>query len=314
MKIHEILKHNTMVYFLGIKIIKYRDLFRVNMLKKYGIKKRMKYISKIYKKRVGDNLDWNNLVSYTEKMQWVKLFDATDEKTRLSDKIEVRSWVADRIGEKYLIPSYGFMDSFDEIDFGSLPQKFVIKVNNGSGTNIIVKDKNDLNLKIAKARIDYWLSVDRSYIKGFELHYSKIKPRILIEKFIEYDGDDLPDYKFLCFNGEVRYCWVDVGRYHTHKRNIYDLEWNLQNWNQYDYGNSSNNIPKPENFNEMIELASKLCQGFSHVRVDLYNINGDIFFGEMTFTNGSGFEKITPNEANIMLGKLWDLDTSNIPV
>ena len=100
----------------------------------------------------------------------------------------------------------------------------------------------------------------------------------MIEKYIEYSAEDLPDYKFLCFNGKVCYCWVDVGRYHNHKRNIYDLSWNLQSWNQYDYGNSEMPIPKPENFDQMIEIAGKLCSGFSHVRVDLYNINGKIYF------------------------------------
>ena len=112
----------------------------------------------------------------------------------------------------------------------------------------------------------------------------------------------------MCFDGVVRYCWVDMGRYHTHKRNVYDLNWTLQDWNQQKYGNYEAPIPKPENFDKMIEIADILCKGFSHVRIDLYNISGRIYFGEMTFTNGSGFEKIYPDSADFMLGSLWHLN------
>lgn len=302
------LKNNKFIYLAGIKLIQLRDSVKVSRLKKYTLDKKKKYISKLYKKRTGYELDWTNLESYTEKMQWAKLYEVLPEKSRLADKYAVREWVKEKIGEEFLIPVLGVWDDFDKIDFERLPKSFVLKVTNGSGTNIIVKDKDKLDKVIAKARITYWMKVDRSYIKGFETHYSKIKPRIIAEQYIEHEGEDLQDYKFLCFDGKVYYCWVDVGRYHEHKRNVYDLNWNLQTWNQYNYGNTDGEIPKPENFEKMVKLAGVLCQGFSHVRVDFYNVEGKIYFGEMTFTNGSGFEPIEPRSADIELGKLWNLN------
>lgn len=309
MSLFDAIKRNKYLYILGLKYLEIRDSIKVNRLKKFSEEKKRKYIARQYKKRNGMDLDWDHLNTYTEKMQWAKLYDSMEIKTCLADKWRVREWVAEKIGEEYLIPLLGVWDSFEEIDFSVLPEKFVLKVNNGSGTNVIVKNKKDLDLDIVKARIHYWMNVDRSYIKGFETHYAAIKPKIIAEQYLDYCGDDLPDYKFLCFDGEVCYCWVDVGRYHRHKRNIYDLNWNLQPWNQYNYGNCDEDIPKPENFDEMIRLAGELCKGFSHVRVDLYNVDGKIYFGEMTFTNGSGYEPIVPEQYNRMLGDLWKVDT-----
>lgn len=121
------------------------------------------------------------------------------------------------------------------------------------------------------------------------MHYYKIKPKILIEEFINAQNGDLQDYKFLCFDSNVYYCWVDIERHENHKRNIYNLNWELQPFNQYSYRNSTSKIEKSKNFDKMIEIASVLCKGFGHVRVDLYNVDGNIYFGEMTFTNGGGF-------------------------
>ena len=144
-------------------------------------------------------------------------------------------------------------------------------------------------------------------MSGFELQYKDIKPKIIAEKYIVDNDGELKDYKFLCFDSKVYFCWIDVGRFTAHRRNVYNLEWELQKWSQYSYGNTHFQVPKPENFELMVNLAEKLCKGFSHVRVDLYNVNGKIYFGEMTFTNASGFEKITPNDYNLMLGNLWKL-------
>lgn len=265
-------------------------------------------ISKIYKKRIGKNINWNNPTTYTEKMQWEKLYDNNPLKAELSDKYLVREWVKEKIGEKYLIDIYGVWDSFSEIDFKKLPKSFVLKTNHGSGTIYIVKDKNKMDYNEVKNLFDDWMQMDYAFCTGFELHYSKIRRRIIAEKYIETDNDDLQDYKFLCFDGKPYFCWVDVGRFSNHKRNVYDLDWNLQKWNQSEYGNTDETIPKPNNFSEMIKIAEKLCQGFSHVRVDLYNVKGKIYFGEMTFTNGSGFDKIVPDEYDLILGNMWKLD------
>lgn len=269
--------------------------------------------AEMYKKRQGKDLDWNNLQTYTEKMQWAKIFDRNPIKSKLADKYLVREWVTTKIGSEYLVPLIGVWDKYSDIDFSKLPEKFVIKTNHGSSDVVIVKNKSTMKLyeKIRMKRI-ISTSMSTNYADyAFELHYAEIEPKIIVEKYIESDNEDLRDYKFLCFDGIPYYCWVDVGRNTNHKRNVYDMDWNLQEWNQFHYGNAEESIDKPDNFEKMIEIAQKLSEGFPHVRVDLYNNNGKIFFGEMTFTNGSGFEEITPKEMDVHLGKLWKLDMTN---
>lgn len=261
----------------------------------------------VYKNRTNQDLDWTNLERYTEKMQWAKLYDGSQLKTKLSDKYLVRQWIADKIGESYLIPLLGVWDSFEEINLENLPDQFVLKVNHSSGVNLIVKDKSQIDWKLQKVIFNNALQRNFGYTESLELHYKDIQPKIIAEEYIEDSSGQLNDYKFLCFGGKVYYCWVDFDRYDEHKRNIYNLDWELQDWNQYNYSNFEGSVPKPKNFELMVELAEILCEGFSHVRVDLYNVDGKIYFGEMTFTNGAGFEIIHPDEANLMLGDLWDL-------
>jgi len=295
-------------YYCHIKMV--HKAYAIDKLKQKPFPELIKILERQYQKCIGHSLDWSNLVTYTEKMQWEKMYRRDPIKTQLTDKYAVRAWVAERIGEEYLVPLLGVWDKFEEIDFNKLPQQFVLKTNHGSGTNVIVKDKRQLNLKRTKCIINDWMRIDFGYFTGFELHYSEIPRRIIAEKYLETDRGELQDYKFLCFDGKTHYCWVDMGRYSTHTRNVYDLDWNLQPWNQAFYGVSKEPIPKPRNFEKMIELATVLSAGFSHVRVDLYNVDGRIYFGEMTFTNGSGLDPIVPQEYDRMLGDLWRIDTS----
>lgn len=284
-----------------------RDIAR---LKKLSEKEIIEKDAEMYKQRIGHDLDWDNLNTYTEKMQWEKIYDKNPLKPLLADKYRVREWIKEKIGEEYLIPLLGAWNRFDEIDFDRLPKRFVMKTNHGTGTNYIVKDKSVLNRKMAKCMFDDWLATDYGFL-SFERHYSEICPKIIVEKYMETEYGELQDYKFLCFDGKPYYCWVDMGRYSEHTRNVYDLEWRLQPWKQERYGVYKNKIPKPKNFDKMIELAAILSERFSHVRVDLYNIDGKIYFGEMTFTNGSGFDRIIPEKYDRMLGDLWKIDTSN---
>lgn len=267
-------------------------------------------LAKWYKHYTGENLNLKNPENYTEKIQWLKLYDSTQIKADLSDKYKVREWVKEKIGEEYLVPliSGGIKDA-SEIDFETLPKKFVIKTNHGSGWNIIVNDKGKLNIKKTITTLNKWLKLNFAFKSGLELHYRLINPCIIIEEYMENLDGELSDYKFLCFNGRPYYCWIDLGRYKDHRRNVYDMEWKLQDWQQHTYLNSESPVAKPKNFEKMVELATVLCQGFSHVRVDFYNINGKILFGEMTFTNGSGRELIHPSEMNVELGKLIDIDS-----
>lgn len=266
-------------------------------------------LKRVYLQKIGRELNLDSPRSYTEKMQWSKLYDNTPLKGKLTDKLAVREWVKSKIGEEYLIPMIG--DGFDcasDIDFDMLPPKFVLKTNNGSATNIIVKDKSKLNRFLIKRRLNFWLSVPFSLLSWFEFHYDYIEPKIIIEQYMHDDEtDDLRDYKFLCFNGVPHFVWVDMNRHTRHTRKIFNMEWELQEWNQYDYPENNADILPPKNFELMKEIAAKLSKGFTHVRVDLYEINGKVYFGEMTFTNASGLEPINPPEADNYLGDLWIL-------
>lgn len=300
------------LYEFYLHLVRRKRIREIEKLKKIPEAQYRDMLGTIYEERFGRKLDWDNLQTYTEKMQWEKLYDKNPIKADLSDKYVVREWVENKIGNEYLIPLLGVWDRFDDIDFSTLPDKFVLKTNHGSATNIIVKDKNALDKKRARSMFTDWLDTDYAYICGFELHYSDIKPKIIAEAYLETDLGELQDYKFLCFDGKPYFCWVDIGRYSKHTRNVYDLEWNLQPWNQMTYGVYDKEIEKPKNFEKMVEIAQVLCEGFPHVRVDLYNVNGKIYFGEMTFTNGSGFEPIVPESYDKMLGDLWPLDCKDV--
>ena len=266
-----------------------------------------KILEKRYYEITGHRMDMQHPRTYSEKLQWLKLYDPSPDRSRLADKVAVRDWVREQIGEEYLIPVLGVYERFEDIDFDSLPDRFVIKTNHSSGWNIIVKDKADFDRVAAGKKVKRWLSTDFAYWKDFELHYSAIPPKILIEPYLEDKNGELRDYKFLCFDGEVKYVWVDFDRYSGHKRNIYDMDWKLQPWNQNTYGNYQGEVPPPENFELMKQIAKKLCQGFIHVRVDLFNVDGKIYFGEMTFTSESGIGRLYPYEYETEIGKLIKL-------
>lgn len=285
-----------------------RKIGDINRIKRLPYHEKKILLEKLYLERIGHKLDWNNLQTYTEKMQWEKFFHKDSLKTLLSDKYKVRFWVSEKIGQEYLIPLLGVWDKFDDIDFSTLPNSFVLKTNHGSGTNVIVKDKSQFKKKEARRAFNDWMEMDYAYNTGFEMHYSEIDRKIIAEKYMETELGELQDYKFLCFGGKPYYCWVDMGRYSVHTRNVYNMNWELQEWNQAFYGIYKDPIEKPKNFDKMIRLATILCNGFPHVRVDFYNIDGTIYFGEMTFTNGCGFDPIIPEKYDLILGNLWNIN------
>lgn len=267
-----------------------------------------KYIKNEYERRIGEKLNLEAPKKYTEKMQYAKLYLNSPLKTHLTDKYLVREWVADKIGKEYLIPLLGVWDNYEDIDFDELPKQFVLKTNHSSGWNLVVKDKNLINHEKEKKKFDRWMKRNFAYYSNLQLHYKDIEPKIIAEEYLEDSDGELKDYKFMCFNGEVHFCWLDIGRFSTHYRNTYDLEWQLLPWNQASYPNYPEPIKKPESFEKMVELAQALCKDFSHVRVDLYYVEGKIYFGEMTFTSGSGYDLIVPDEYNRQLGELWKLE------
>lgn len=259
-----------------------------------------------YNTTTKQDLDLDDPKTFNEKIQWMKLYDSTPIKTRLADKYLVRDWVKEKIGEEYLIPLLGVYDSFEEIDFDSLPNQFVIKCNHGSAMNIIVKDKSQLDLSEVKEKLDRWMNENFAY-HSFELHYRDIKPKIIIEKFITNDGVVLYDYKFWCFNGKVKYMQFRDDFSSNLKMVFYNLDWKKQPF-FYDHSLYENELEKPYNFDEMVEIAKKLCQDFAFVCVDLYRLNdGSIKFGEMTFTRSSGCGKWNEEKYNRYMGDLISL-------
>ncbi len=276
---------------------------QINWRKKFFYKKN---IEQAFFNCFGYNLDLKNPQTFSEKMQWLRVYDNTSLKTKLSDKYLVREWVKSKIGEKYLIPLLGVYNNFDEIDFKKLPNSFVIKCNHGCGYNIIVRNKKKLNLKETKLKINKWMKENYAYLFG-EYQYKKIEPKIIIEKYLENINSDVYDYKFFCFNGKPKYILHCFDRASgILKNSFYDLSWKKQNF-VYTGQLYKKAIAKPKNLSKMTEVAKILSQNFKHVRVDLYNINGKIYFGEMTFTSYGGYFHFDPPEWNLKLGKMLDL-------
>lgn len=266
---------------------------------------KMEEIARLYEYHLGRKLDWKNLKRYTEKMQWKKLYFINPLEKIASDKYAVRDWITKKVGSEYLIPTLGVWDKFEDIDFDKLPQRFVLKTTHSSANIIIVKDKDKLDKEYASLMFKLWLSVDYAYA-SFEMNYKDIPRRIIAEEYMQDASGELPDYKFMCFDGKPYCCWIDKGRFTNHTRDIYDMNWELLPWTEH-FPNSGELTPKPKNYNKMIELATILSQGFSHVRVDLYNIDGKIYFGELTFCESSGFCAFSPDEYDYILGDMWNL-------
>lgn len=270
------------------------------------------YVCYKYQKVMGKKCNLNNPKTYTEKVQWCKIHRRDPLLTRLSDKIEVRPWVEDKIGAEYLIPTIGeVFNSADEMELDSLPDRFVIKANHGSGTNLIINDKKEITYDKIRKIANGWLNENFAF-NSFELQYKDIQPRLYIEQNLLAEGmRDLPDYKFFCFNGKVFCLYVMVDGHPVHKNarlGIFDRDFKLLPYYRADFNRITEQLERPRNYDEMVKVAEKLAEGFSHVRVDLYNIDGKIYFGEMTFSTGSGLFKHVPEEFDEILGNQWDLN------
>ncbi len=235
---------------------------------------------------------------FGEKIQWLKLNGNLEKYTELVDKYLVRDYVEEKVDKSLLIPLLGVYNNSSEIDFDSLPEQFVIKINNGSGFNIIVKNKNEINKEQVCKKLNKWLKVDYYKIKK-EPQYKYVNRKIIIEKYVANKEGKLLDYKFFCFNGEPKIVEVDFERFENHKMNFYDMNWNLLDLKKGKHDNYRGNVDKPENFEKMVEYAKKLSKDFDFVRVDLYNVDGTIYFGELTFTPAGGLTKFNPISEDI---------------
>ena len=262
----------------------------------------------LFYSRFGKRLDLKNPKTFSEKLQWLKLYDRKSEYTLMVDKYEVKKYVANIIGEEYIIPTIGVWNTFDDIDFNKLPEQFAIKCTHDSGGVVICRDKSKLDIKAARRKINKLLR-HNYYYDLREWPYKNVKPRILIEKYmVDESGFELKDYKFFCFNGKVRYCQIIAGRQSKTTIDFYDTEWCHQDFQEPEvYPHSDVKQKAPLNFKQMIQIANLLCQDMPFVRIDLYNINGRIFWGEITFTPTSGLGGFSPSVWDYKFGELIKL-------
>jgi len=263
------------------------------------------YLKLMFHRRVGYYPNLKNPRTYNEKLQWLKLHNQRPEYTEMVDKLEAKKYVASKIGEEYIIPTLGVWNSVEEIDWNSLPNQFVLKVTGDSGGIVVCSDKNFLDVDSAKKKlIKGW---GKNYYKyNKEYPYRDIKPRIIAEQYmVDESGYELKDYKFFCFNGEPKYLFVATDRQNKGEETKFDF-FDLD-WNHIPVVNGHPNNPQrpqcPENFEEMIRIAKELSAKIPHVRVDLYNINGKIYFGELTFFHWSGMVAYEPIEWDYKFGE-----------
>lgn len=255
--------------------------------------------------------DLDNPKTYNEKLNWLKLHNKHAEYTKMVDKVAVKEFVASIIGEEYVVPTYGVWNDVSEVDINSLPQQFVLKSNHDSGGIVVCKDKSKLNFSKARKKFNKQLSTNY-YWATREYPYVDVVPKIFAEKFlVDETGCGLKDYKFFCFGGKAKLLFVatdrDKGPHHT-KFDFFDLNWNhlsIRNGHE----NNPNPITKPKNFEKMIEIADKLSSAIDspQVRIDLYNCDGQIYFGEITFFHWGGVVPFEPEEWDYKLGDMIHL-------
>ena len=273
------------------------------------------YLRYLYKKHMGKRLNLSNPQTFNEKLQWLKLYNRKPEYTQMVDKYEVKKYVAEKIGEEYIIPTLGVWDKFEDINFDKLPNQFVLKCTHDSGGLIICKDKSIFDFEQAKKKIEKSLERNYFYV-GREWPYKNVKPRILGEKYMEdTETRELRDYKFFCFDGYVDNVMIVTNRFKSGVEYYhFDKEWRLRK--QYNRNcrtlPADFNIPKPLEMDYMFKLASKLSRGFPHIRIDFYLVNNKIYFGEFTFFNQSGFDTDLELEADLHMGALIKLPNKNI--
>lgn len=265
------------------------------------------YLKVLFYHCLGYKLNLNNPKTFNEKLQWLKLNDQHEEYSKMVDKIEAKKYVASIIGEKYIIPTLGVWNTVEEIEWNLLPNQFVIKSSDDSGGVIVCKDKTTLDIEKAKKKLQ---RKNNYYKYNKEYPYRNLKHRIIAEKFLEDESKyELKDYKIFCFNGEPRLLFVATDRLKKEeetKFDFFDTDWNHLPFTN-GHPNNPNPIEKPRNFNEMLDIARKLSVGIPQVRIDLYNCNGTIYFGEITFFHWSGTKAFEPKEWDYKLGNMINL-------
>lgn len=303
MDLKKIVKNNVYLYLLYryIKMLYFKIVFNT-------ISKKQKYIEKKFKKTSGYDIDFlKTPETFNQKIQFRKLYGKNPLYAYCADKYRVRKYVKEKIGEEYLVPLYLVTDKLTIDQWNKLPDSFVAKANHNSGPVQIIKDKNKVDAKKIITELNGQLKIDYG-ITSMEKYYTDIPRKIIVEKFLlNNESEDLIDYKFFCFGGEVKYCQVIQNRSTNETIDFYDLNWNKQDFTGLTPGikMSEKIMKRPVNYALMLKLASILSKDFDFVRVDFYNINGEIYFGELTFCPASGFGRFTKHDWDYKFGEFW---------
>ncbi|MBQ8302257.1 MAG: carbonic anhydrase [Clostridia bacterium] len=264
-----------------------------------------------YRIKTGRKLNLNNPKRYTEKIQWYKLNSRDPVMAQCADKYLVREFVKSRGLGSILNKLYTTFDAPEEISFDNLPDSFVLKLSNGSGTNVLVRDKSSVDVEQIKKEFKSFIAQANAFAGREWVYNTDQKRTIVAEEFLQDSNQEngIFDYKFLCFDGEPYCIAYDIDRFTDHKRNIYDIEWNNLNVAS-DCECSGKEYARPEKLDEMLDIARKLSKGFPAVRVDLYCVNSKIYFGEMTFFPWSGYVNFEPDEFDFKLGDKFVIETN----
>ena len=269
------------------------------------------YIRTLWRMVMGYKLDLKNPKTFNEKLQWLKLYDHNPLYTTLVDKLRVKDWVAEKIGAQYVIPTLAVWEKAEDIDISNLPNQFVLKCNHDSGSVVICKDKANFDLVAAKEKLGNALQ-HNFYWDAREWAYKHVKPCIFAEVYMEdNDSGEIPDDKIFTFSGEPQIIQVDFDRFKAHKRNLYDIAWNYIEAKIQFPNDPSTTIDKPKALQELLDLSKKISKGRAQVRTDFYLINEKIYFGEMTFYHGAGYEQFVPSELGEYFGGYIQLPDSH---
>ena len=257
-----------------------------------------------FRGELGEKLNLKNPMTFNEKLQWLKLYDRRPEYTDLVDKLKAKEIVGEKIGQQYIVPTYGDWATADEIPFDTLPDQFVLKCNHDQGSVILVTDKNKLDKDAAVAELNKKLKFNNFY-GCREYPYKNIKPRVFAEKLL---SSNIIDYKFYCFNGEPKflYCGQGLTEDHSLKIDFFDLDWKQMPFYRTDY-HRLGQIPRPEHLDEMIGIAKKLSSGVPFVRIDLFEVDDQVYFSEFTLCPAAGFMPFVPRKYDRIVGDWLEL-------
>lgn len=280
---------------------------RIKQYNKHKSAKEADYVTLLmnwFFEKCGYMFDITHPVTFNEKIQWMKIFGNLEQHTSLTDKLAVRKHIESKIGEKYLVPLLGVWDSFTDINFSKLPDKFMLKCNHGCEMNAVITADITHNLHPIAQDFVEWQGINFAFFNGFEMQYKNIPHKIFAEQYVENQENNLDDYKVWCFNGEPMYIMYMTSRNKKLQEFLFDIHWQPQHFITH---NEKKLIPiaKPQNIGEIIDVARTLSKNIPFVRIDLYRLNnGDIKFGEMTFTPASGTFRWRPTEWDKILGDL----------